>query len=293
MPKVTGLGRGLGSLIPNKKIVDEVVSTENKEVVTTDTKNRVIEIPVELVSVNPHQPRQVFDHDGLEELIESIKQYGIIQPVIVTKEAEGYQLIAGERRLRSAKIIGLLTVPALVREAGEQEKMEIALIENIQRRNLNPIEKAYAYQRLMDEFSLSQEESAKKLGVSRSSLANTVRLLELPEEVQKALGLGEITEGHAKVIAGLDSEKEQLDFLEKIKQYNFTVRDAEKQARKSLRAKPVRSAAKSPEVEEKEELMRSKLNAKVTIKKTGNKGQIVVDFYSEEEMNNIISEIIE
>lgn len=292
MAKISGLGRGLGSLIPNKKVAENIVSNENKEILIDNTKNKVIEVPVDLIEVNPHQPRQVFDHEGLEELIESIKQYGIIQPLIVTKTEEGYQLIAGERRLRSAKILGLNTVPVLVREAGEQEKLELALIENIQRKNLNPIERAYAYQRLMDEFNLSQEEAARKLGLSRSVLANTVRFLELPAEVQKALASGEITEGHAKVIAGLDSEKAQIDFLNKIKQYNFTVRDAEKQLRQA-RGRSVARSAKSPELEEKEDLLRSKLNTKVFIKKQGKKGQIIIDFYSNEEMNYIISEIIE
>ena len=292
MVKALGLGRGLGSLIPNKKIAENIISKDNRGIIGEDFKNKVLEVPVELVEVNPHQPRQVFDHAELEELIESIKQHGIIQPLIVTKTEDGYQLIAGERRLRSAKIIGLNTVPVLVREAGEQEKLELSLIENIQRKNLNPIEKAYSYQRLMDEFNLSQEASAKKLGINRSVLANTVRFLELPEDVQKALASGDITEGHAKVIAGLDSEKEQLDFLKKISQYNFTVRDAEKQIRKT-RSKTTTRAVKSPELEEKEDLLRSKLNTKVFIKKNGKKGQIMIDFYSDEEMNYIISEIIE
>jgi len=238
----------------------------------------------------------VFDHEGMEELIESIKIYGIIQPLILTKTASGYQLIAGERRLRAAKIIGLNTVPALVREAGEQEKLELALIENIQRRNLNPLEKAVSYERLMNEFNLTQEEVAQKLGLSRSALANTIRFLSLPEKAQKALVDGLITEGHAKIIAGLSDESKQLEFLDKILQYDYSVADAQAQSRVlSAKTKPHAQPRlyKNPEIEEKEDLLRARLNTKVAIKKSGDKGQIIIDFYAPEELNYIINQILE
>jgi ParB family transcriptional regulator, chromosome partitioning protein len=292
MAKATGLGRGLGSLIP-KKIPDSVISEKNKEFLVTDDKDKIHKLPVDSVEANPMQPRTVFDHEDLESLIESIKVHGIIQPIIVTKTSNGYQLIAGERRLRSAKIIGLETVPAVVREAGEQEKLELALIENVQRKNLNPIEKAVAYEKLMDEFSLSQEAVSDKLGVSRSAVANTVRFLDLPEKVQEALGSNQITEGHAKVIAGLDSEKKQLEFLNKILQYNFTVRDAEKESRKISGKKFVARVMKDPNLEEKEETLRAELNTKVNIKKQGDRGQVVIEFYSSEELDSIINKIVE
>ena len=291
----SGLGRGLGSLIPNKKSAQKVIRNENREFLAQPDKNTIIDIPVDLIEANPMQPRQVFDHEGLEELIESIKVHGIIQPVIVTKTDNGYELIAGERRLRSAKVIGLNTVPGIVREAKEQEKVELAIIENLQRKNRNPIERAVAYEKLMDEFNLSQEEVGKKLGVSRSVVANTVRFIELPGEVQRALGNEKITEGHAKVIAGLDSEKEQLDFLKKILQYNFTVRDAEKESRKARGKKPggKRSVSKSAEIEDKEDLLRKALGTKVNIKEIAGKGQVVIDFYSREELNSVIDQIID
>ena len=295
MLKQGGLGKGLGSLIPNKKYAKEAIKQENRDILITDDSKKIHDIQVSLIEANPHQPRQVFDHEGLEELIESIKVHGIIQPIIVTKTADGYQLIAGERRYRSAKVIGLDTVPALVREADEQQKLELALIENLQRRNLNAIEKAVAYERLMDEFSLNQEEVGEKLGVSRSVVANTIRFLDLPGEVQRALADERITEGHAKVVAGLDTEKEQLDFLKKILQYNFTVRDAEKEIRQNRPQKSKKSVIRSPktaEIESKEELLRGSLNTKVNINERGGKGQIVVDFYSQEEMNSIIDDII-
>lgn len=291
----SGLGRGLGSLIPNKKSAQKVVREENRNLLAGADKNTIVDISVDLIEANPMQPRQVFDHEGLEELIESIKVHGIIQPLIVTKTAEGYQLIAGERRLRSAKVIGLNTVPCIIREAGEQEKLELAIIENLQRKNLNPIEKALAYEKLMDEFSMSQEEVGKKMGVSRSVVANTVRFIELPGEVQRALADEKITEGHAKVIAGLENEKKQLDFLKKIVQYNFTVRDAERESRKVKKQtnKISRAGAKSAEIEDKEDLLRKELGTKVNIKEVGGKGQIVIDFYSREELNSVIDQIIE
>jgi len=290
MVRNSGLGRGLGALIP-KKVVESAISDQNRDFLLGADQDKIYKIPVDLIEANPMQPRQVFDHEDLENLIESIKAHGILQPLIVTKTDDGYQLIAGERRLRAAKIIGLTTVPVLVREAGEQEKLELALIENIQRKNLNPIEKAVAYQRFIDEFSLDQEEVAKKVGISRSAVANIIRLLELPEAVQKALVENKITEGHAKVIAGLDSEDEQLNFLKKIQEYSFTVRDAEKESQK-VKKKPARVIApKDPHISAKEELLRGHLNTKVNINKQGGRGQIVIEFYSDEELNSIINNI--
>lgn len=291
MANITGLGRGLDSLIP-RKVAKDVIAEPHREFLLNDNKNQILNVPVDLISANPQQPRTVFDHEDLESLIESIRLHGIIQPLVVTKAAHGYELIAGERRLRASKILGSATVPVIVREAGEQEKLELALIENIQRRNLNPMEKAVAYQKLIAEYNLSQEVAAEKLGVSRSSLANTLRFLELPEEIQRSLAREEITEGHAKVIAGLANEKEQLDFLKKILQYNFTVRDAEKARQKVQGAQPRVQTRRDPEVEEKENSLREKLNTKVDIKKKGGQGEIVIKFYSEEELVSIINHIV-
>ncbi len=291
MAKITGLGKGLDSLIP-RKVLKDTISEPHREFLLNDTKNQILQVPVDRISANPQQPRTVFDHEDLESLIESIRVHGIIQPLVVTKTGEGYELIAGERRLRASKILGLATVPVIVREAGEQEKLELALIENIQRRNLNPIEKAIAYQKLIDEYNLSQEEAAEKLGVSRSSLANTLRFLELSAEIQRSLAREEISEGHAKIIAGLKSEKEQLDFLKKIVQYNFTVREAE-QARAPKGTRRVGATkARDYEVEEKENLLREKLNTKVRISKKGGQGEIAIEFYSEEELLSIINQIL-
>jgi ParB family transcriptional regulator, chromosome partitioning protein len=292
MAKVTGLGRGLGSLIP-KKVSKAAISDDNRDFLMASEQNRILQIPVEQIEANPMQPRQVFDHEDLEELIESIKVHGIIQPLIVTKARDGYELIAGERRLRSAKVLGLATVPGIIREAGEQEKLELALIENVQRKNLNPIEKAVAYERLINEFNLTQDEAAEKLGVNRSVLANTVRFLELPEVIQRALGNGEITEGHAKIIAGLQDETEQLSLFKKIMQNNFTVRDTETERQKGTvrRANP-RKTTKEPVIEEKEDMLRSSLNTKVDINEKGGQGQINIEFYSDEELSSIVDQIV-
>ncbi|MBW2164193.1 MAG: ParB/RepB/Spo0J family partition protein, partial [Deltaproteobacteria bacterium] len=161
-------------------------------------------MPLNKIKANPHQPRVNFDGQPMEELVESIKEHGIIQPLIATKEGDTYELIAGERRLRASKIAGLETVPVVVRQAGEQAKLEMALIENIQRQDLNPIELAHAYRRLIDEFSLGQDAVAKRVGKSRSTVTNILRMLNLPDEIQVALIGGKITEGHAKYLLGVE-----------------------------------------------------------------------------------------
>lgn len=289
MAQIMGLGKGLGSLIP-KKISPQVIAKENRDFLVNDNKSGILQIDLDMIEVNPYQPRQIFGHEELEELIESIKMYGVLQPLIVSKVENGYRLIAGERRLRASKILELKTVPVIVRQSNEQEQLELSLIENVQRKDLNPIECGVAYQRLMDEFNLTQEEVARKMGISRSAVANNIRLLNLPEAVQQALVENKITEGHAKVIVGLETEKEQLEMLNRILQFGFTVRDVEKESRQMSHRSPRRSI-KDPAVEDKEDMLRRELNTKVNIKKKGNNGQIVIDFYSEEELNAIIKKI--
>lgn len=285
------MGRGLSSLIP-KKVSPAMVKEENKDLVLSPSSKQVIEISPDRIEPNPMQPRQVFNHQDLEDLMESIKEHGIISPLIVTKAGDGYQLIAGERRWRSAKILGMEKVPVIVREASEQEKLELSLIENIQRKNLNPIEEAASYQRLTDEFNLTQEQIAKRLGKSRSNIANTIRLLNLPQEIQRAIVDGKISEGHARVILGLPTEKEQLDFLKKILQYNFTVRDAESESRRVSPRKPRQlQSLRDPVTEAQRDEIRQALNTKVDIKKRDGQGQVVIEFYSEEELKEIINKI--
>ena len=179
------LGRGLDALLPSKPIKTKF---SNEEINKIDEKNRILDIELDKIQLNPHQPRKRFDHTELEDLINSIRVHGIIQPLIVTRlDEDKYQLIAGERRLKAAQFLNLPTVPAIVREAKELEKLEIALIENLQRKNLNALEEALSYKRLIDEFNLTQEEVAQKIGKKRSTVANTLRLLALPEDAQKAI----------------------------------------------------------------------------------------------------------
>jgi len=293
MTQKKGLGRGLGSLIP-KKVSPSLVKEENKDIVLEPSADQIVQIPIDKIEPNPMQPRQVFNHQDLEELIESIKMHGILQPLVVTKAGDMYQLIAGERRWRASKVIGMEKVPAIVRDATEQEKLELSLIENIQRKNLNPIEEAASFQRLVNEFNLKQDEISKKLGKSRSAVANTIRLLQLPEAVQIALVEGKITEGHARVILSLENEKQQLAFLKKILQHDYTVRDAEREGRKLAPRKPRKlQSLKDPLTEAQKEELRQKLNTKVDIKKSGQGGQIQIEFYSEEELNDLINKICE
>lgn len=283
----------MSSLIP-KKISSGIFSDAHRDILVSPDVNKILQIPVDDVRVNPLQPRKVFDHEMMEELTESIKEYGIIQPLIVTTLSGGeYELIAGERRLRAAKILGLATVPAIIREAGEQEKLELSLIENVQRADLNPMEKAAAYARLMEEFNLTQEAVAEKMGISRSAVANTLRFLGLPEKIQQALSSGEITEGHAKIIAGLADEKEQLALLEKILRYDFTIREVEQNIRRSPRKTISRRVLKNPMIEEKEDRLRRALDTKVNINQKNERGQIVIEFYSEEELDSIVNKIVE
>jgi len=225
------LGRGLNSLIPTSsgKIREERAMEIAKEI---GRGEEVIDIPLEKIEPNPYQPRKEFSHLSQEELINSIKEYGIIEPLILTKgEQDKYQIIAGERRFRAAQFLGMKTVPGIVRQASEIEKLEISLLENVQRRDLNPIEKAKAYQRLIDEFNLTEEEIAKKMGKARSTISNTLRLLSLPLAVQGAIGEEKISEGHAKALMSLEDKDKQEMLLRRILGLGLTVRETEKMSK--------------------------------------------------------------
>ena len=288
-----GLGRGLGSLIPKKTMTYgqnpfKSEMTEEETVVLHDG-DRILKISPDRITINPHQPRTHFAAAPLNDLAESIKQHGIIQPLIVTRKGDQFELIAGERRLRSAKLIGLKEVPVIVRAEHEQKKLEIALIENLQREDLNPIETAHAYQKLIDEFNITQEEAAHKVGRARSSVANALRLLSLPLEIQEALGSGKITEAHAKYLLGLDGEAKQINMLKKIMRQNLTVAETDKEIKRLGGTK----AAKQKDYFDRarEEELGEFLSTKVEIKRQGRGGRVVIDFYSEEELNEIIKKI--
>ena len=295
-----GLGRGLSSLIPKK--VNKVTTTAQGEAVvgvaSEIDKNKILQIAPDQIKSNPMQPRKDFSRESLEELVSSIKQYGIIQPLIVTHSSasseqgknDQYELIAGERRLRAAQIIGLEKVPVITRDAKEQEKLEMALIENIQRTDLNPVELALAYRKLIDEFNLSQEEMAKRVGKARSSVANILRVLNLPEEIQLALMDGRISEGHAKILAGLDSDDKQIVLFKKIIRDHLSVEDAVKEIRRIGGTKAARIKINYAD-KDKEFALREFFSTKVEIKRKGKGGQIIIDFFSDEELEEMIGKV--
>lgn len=296
----SGLGRGLGSLIPTKKSSsDPSFSTANyitddsplREVF--DSKEKIMAIDVDKIFPNPHQPRTVFDQTALEELANSIKEHGLIQPIIVTRlSGDTYELVAGERRLRAAKLAGMKTIEAIVRDFNEQKKMELALIENLQREDLNPLEVSIAYQKLMDEFNLNIEQLTKKVGKSRSAVTNYLRLLTLVDEVKQAILDGKLTEGHARTLAGL-SEEEQIENMRKIIEGKLTVRDAEKiRNQTSIKNNPSETRLKVDlELRDMEDRLAGALGTKVTVRRFGNKGMINIQFFSNEELNSIVNKI--
>lgn len=286
------LGRGLSSLIPNKFGTEEI--TSSKPGIAEDGRSEKVQlVPIYQIENNPLQPRENFDHGELEELVNSIKKHGIIQPLIVTqKTSQNYQLIAGERRLRAAKILEMEKVPCLVRKAEELEKLELALIENIQRSDLNPIEEARAYQKLIEEFNLTQEEVAEKVGKNRVTVANVLRLLDLPAEVQQALREKKITAGHAKVILSAETLAARLQLFQKIIKNELTVRQTEGEVKKVKVKTHFRTIEKDLEIRDKEDKLRMALGTKVTITKNDQGGLIQIEYYSKEELNILVEKII-
>lgn len=286
MSKNRGLGKGLGALIP--ELEEENLSPQ-------------AEVAIELIEPNPYQPRKEFSDEKLAELADSIKTHGIIQPLLVREFQGKYQLIAGERRLRAAKLVGLPTVPIVIRDISEQSMMEIALVENLQREDLNPIEEAIAYQRLMDEFQVTQEDVAKKVGKSRPAIANTLRLLNLPQEVQSDLANGMLTMGHARALLGLRTSEEQKQAWKQIQEQELSVRATEELihrlnetpivSRETKKAIPKKSFSKDPNIADIEDQLQQVLGTKVIIKTIGIGGKIEIDYYSEEDFERICEKL--
>jgi len=292
MPTKHGLGRGLGALIPPSQ----------PSAVTASVK----QVPVAAISPNPRQPRHKIDPDALRELADSIREHGLIQPLIVTPAPDStelaprYQLIAGERRWNAAKMAGLATVPVIVRGATPQEMLELALVENIQRADLNVLEEANAYRQLMTDFGLTQEQVASKVGKNRTTIANALRLLKLPPDIQAALADESISEGHARAILTLEDEKQQKELLRQVRAQGLSVRQTEEAARR-MRETP--RAKTSPRAKRDEPAMpaatraleedfRRALGTKVQVLRSRKGGKIVVHFYSEEELEAIYSQIV-
>jgi len=283
MMKKNSLGTGLSSLIPEKTKIRNTEESANKE-------NEFIRIPVDKIIPNPNQPRYFFDGDNLKDLAESIREHGVVQPVIVTEIGNGkYELIAGERRLRASKLIGNSDIPAIVKKADNQQKLELAIIENVQRNDLNPIEEAKAYKKLKEDFELTQEEVAKKVGKDRATVANTIRLLDLPIEIQRGLMESKITEGHARAILGIENPEKQRALYELIIKNKLTVRDTENKVREITVPSHKRAIIKEKnvEIQDLENRLQEKFGTKIQIKKKGGTGKLTIDFFSEEEFEKI------
>lgn len=285
MAKKTGLGKGLDSLI-SSAYEDKVQEKEDK-IAERYIKTRLIE-------PNRNQPRKVFDEDALAELTESIRTYGVIQPIIVQKKGDHYEIIAGERRWRAAKMAGMKEVPVIVKEYTEKEIAEISLIENLQREDLNPIEEALAYKSLMNEFNLKQDEVALRVSKSRASIANALRLLKLDEKLQTLLVEGLISTGHAKVLLGLDDKELQILIAEKIIDDQLSVRETEKYVKQLMNQKETKKTDKKELDNESlyftlEERMKAKMGSMVHIRrKSEDRGKIEIEYYTKDDLERII-----
>ncbi|MCB9490875.1 MAG: ParB/RepB/Spo0J family partition protein [Dehalococcoidia bacterium] len=293
MARKGGLGRGLGALIPG----DEQPARDERVPVT--------EVPIGDVVPNPKQPRTVMDESKLLELTDSILTYGIIQPLLVMEDVghDGqriYTLIAGERRLRAAKAAGLERVPVTIRQSTPQELLEIAIVENVQRHDLNPLEEAAAYQRLMEEFGLTQQEVAERVGKSRTAVANTIRLADLPVEVRAAISSGEISEGHGRALLGLPDEARQVQALEKVIKEKLNVRQTEALVRewtgaadKPKRVKPAASRGPEAITAGFQDALQRELGTKVALRRGAKgKGTLTIHFYNDEDLTGILERIL-
>jgi ParB family chromosome partitioning protein len=277
----TGLGRGLAALIPQR----------------SSPPGGSMEIPLARIRENPRQPRLRMNDDTLAGLAESIRQHGVIQPILVTETIDGYQLVAGERRVRAARAAGLEHIPAVVRQLADRQQLELALVENLQREDLDPIEAARAYRQLIDEFSFTQEDLASRVGRARSTVANTLRLLELDPAVQDALAAGAITEGHARAIGGLSIEA-QPHVVASVVDDDLSVRQTEEFVRRLREPRVQReagadgAAAIDPEVERVEEDLRRSLGTKVRLTRTRRGGRITIEYYGDDELARLYLRLI-
>jgi ParB family transcriptional regulator, chromosome partitioning protein len=268
------LGRGLSSLIPQR----------------SQSMTAVVEVPLARIAPNPYQPRHRIDDTRLEELSASIREHGVLQPVLVTETLDGYQLVAGERRVRAARLAGLERIPALVRQLADRDQLEIALVENVQRADLDPIDEALAYRQLIDEFGLTQEHVAERVGKARATIANTLRLLDLHPDVQAAIAEGRLTEGHGRALGGLGVEG-QSRVLGTVIGQGMSVRQTEELVRRLREPRPTREAPPAKrldaDLERVETDLRERLGTKVSLSRSRTGGRIVIEYYSDEELTRL------
>jgi len=267
------LGRGLSALIPSRD----------------DASNGASEIPLSEIRVNPNQPRRDVEHANLEALATSIADHGVLQPILVTETLDGYRIVAGERRVQAARLAGLERIPAVIRQLADREQLELALVENVQREDLNPIEEANAFRQLHEEFGLTQEDIARQVGRARTTIANTLRLLELDEGVQAAVADGRLSEGHARALVGLPPVQ-QLHLVSAIVDSGLSVRQAEELARRLREPKPTRPTTErrsDPDLERVEDDLRTALGTKVSVARGRKGGRIVIEYYTDEDLGRL------
>jgi len=293
MGRQSGLGRGLGALIPQRSPSPDATQapTAAEPAIARHAGELVVQrIPVDRIDPNPHQPRTHFDHNALEDLVSSIKEHGILQPLVVTEKPDGrYELIVGERRLRAAKIADFDAVPAIVRSATEQQKMELALIENVQRADLNPIEEAHAYLRLQEEFGLTQDQVGERVGKSRPQVANIIRLLQLPEEIQRALAEQRISASNARTLLSLPTDEERMGMFDALLKGNFTVRQTEARVPHHRSRRVTES---DPNLAAIENRLRDALGTKVKVTRDARgEGEVRIQYYDDEDLNAIADRI--
>jgi ParB family chromosome partitioning protein len=271
-----GLGRGLAALIPQRSVSPGPT-----------------EIPISRITANPWQPRQDLSEDGLQALAASIAEHGVLQPIVVTETLDGYGLIAGERRLRAARLAGLDRIPAVIRQLEDHQHLELALVENLQRSDLGPLEEARAFRQLIDEFGFTQETVAVRVGRARSTVANTLRLLDLDPAVQQAIADGRLTEGHGRALLGLPGDV-QARLISTVVDGELSVRQTEELVRR-LRASPSESSSdartRDPDLERVEEALREALGTKVSMSRTRRGGRIVIEYYGDEELHRLYARL--
>ncbi len=285
-----GLGRGLQALIPDVKPSQES---------TSENTSKVLELPIAEIRPREDQPRRFFSDEKLEELAQSIKEHGVIQPIVVRKTDQGYEIIAGERRWRASRKAGLEFIPALVKDFQDCDVNEVALIENLQREDLNPIEEALAFQKLVTEFRLTQEQLAQRLGKSRPYIANSLRLLNLPPGIQQLVASGEMTSGHVRPLLGIKSREKQLQLVEVIRKKGLSVRQTEELV-KSFEKTDIEKADKTenkkspvnPIFLQAEDRLRSQFGTAVKIKSQGKKGKIEIEYYDDDDFNRILELVL-
>jgi len=274
------LGKGISALIPERE---------------AEKGERIVYLALDKIKPSPLQPREIFDSESLEELRQSIQEKGIIQPVLVRQRGDHYELIAGERRFRAANLLNLKEIPAIVKDAPDRDALEISLIENIQRQNLNPIEEAHAYQYLIDKFQVTQEKISEILGKARVTIANTLRILKLPQEIQEEIKKGRISFAHGRALLELTDENQQRRLAQNIITQNLSVRELENlikgQRHKSMKQRIPRISSREPYLAVLEEELQHALATKVRISKRKKRGHILIEFYSQEDLERIAKRI--